>query len=1202
MKYLLIIPLLITTLSINAEIITDGTLGQQINLSGSNFQITSDLGQQYGNNLFHSFQDFNLNSSETATFSGSNSVHNIISRVTGGNPSNIDGLIHSTIPNADFYFLNPYGIMFGANAQLDVQGSFHVSTADYLRLGNNGRFDARNINDSLLTIAPVETFGFLTDSPASITINNSQLAIPTQKTFSLTGGDLTINKAQISAPNGQINLGNSSILQGNITISDNSLLDTSGNGGGSVFIRAGQFVINSSNIKANSLDKDGEKVSIQANKIHFAGGSRLIGQTMGAGNAAKIKLQATESVKFSGENKAGFSSRIDTRTFGTGDAGSVTIKTERIALKDGTLIFSGSRGKGNATYVNFHADRITFTEGSSILSGSFGSGKAADINMYVNGILELTGTSTTATFGSRIYSGNTRDSGNAGKIYIEAQDILINDGGLINTSASGTGNAGDIHLHVNGTITLNGFDKKGRTSSIIASSFPLPEGDMGGNGGTITVEIEQLILNEGGIISATTNATKDNYSGKGGDIKIKVNGKIELNGVNPNGENVYGFGSGIYAGSRGVGGNVGDGGNIDLQAGSLIIKNGAVIKNSTNNNANGGNITIKIKDQITITGDSKLAILQEPKQTQLEYLQNFSPINYSQSTSGIYASSTSNNEYAGNSGDIKLNANQLTLQKNATISTSSAGSGKSGNITLQIENLKLDDSAMITSENRMENSYIFVNLAEFKNHITVRGDVIEVADIGVNKTGRYFNTGTELIRTQPIYTVADMETLANLDKLYSIEEGDVITVKDNKFIYASDNFYGIGEWVKVNNKVDVTFANMVELTAINEKFFSPENIPYPSATVIQVNDTGHGKSGIFIYSSGIKNPITEDFFGQSIRLKNFSITNNTDLNIIHEQVTLQRGDIATFEVKPQFIYDGQQWVSLNNLQKVANINEMNNLITATTGNIAQIINENRKFIHSGYDWIPINKSYEVADLTQRDQLSIQEGDLVKVLDSGLGKPESFLYFNQTWQKRIQGGEAGSINLTAQDINISNNSVIATEAVSAGGGKIVINADNLVFLNNGKITASVQEGAGDGGNLTISQPHFVVLNNSQITAQSNEGQGGNINIKSNQFITSPDSLISASSKLGIDGRVAIETIDINMDDFLVILSDDVVEASNLMKKPCSMRESSFVVHKINGSPQTPYDYQAARYLSETDGETITVYNKSDERLVFSTCKK
>jgi len=80
--------------------------------------------------------------------------------------------------------------MFGPNAQLDVQGSFHASTADYLRLGENGRFDARNPSDSILTVAPIESFGFLTDSPAKITTQDSDLSVLKKETLSLIGGDL----------------------------------------------------------------------------------------------------------------------------------------------------------------------------------------------------------------------------------------------------------------------------------------------------------------------------------------------------------------------------------------------------------------------------------------------------------------------------------------------------------------------------------------------------------------------------------------------------------------------------------------------------------------------------------------------------------------------------------------------------------------------------------------------------------------------------------------------------------------------------------------------------------------------------------------------------------------------------------------------------------------------------------------------------
>ena len=135
-QHLLIIFLLIIPLSTPAQITTDGTLGHSVNLPGPDYQIGPDLGQQRGGNLFHSFQDFNLQRLESATFSGQNHIQAVISCVTGGNPSNIDGFFRSTIPGADVYFLNPYGILFGPNAKLDVQGSFHASTADYLRLGD----------------------------------------------------------------------------------------------------------------------------------------------------------------------------------------------------------------------------------------------------------------------------------------------------------------------------------------------------------------------------------------------------------------------------------------------------------------------------------------------------------------------------------------------------------------------------------------------------------------------------------------------------------------------------------------------------------------------------------------------------------------------------------------------------------------------------------------------------------------------------------------------------------------------------------------------------------------------------------------------------------------------------------------------------------------------------------------------------------
>lgn len=104
-------------------VIVDGTLGPAGALTGPNYANTPDKGIQVGNNLFHSFTRFDLSQNDIATFSGSNATRNVISRVTGGSPSSIDGKIRSTMPSADVWFVNPAGIRFGATATLDVQGS-----------------------------------------------------------------------------------------------------------------------------------------------------------------------------------------------------------------------------------------------------------------------------------------------------------------------------------------------------------------------------------------------------------------------------------------------------------------------------------------------------------------------------------------------------------------------------------------------------------------------------------------------------------------------------------------------------------------------------------------------------------------------------------------------------------------------------------------------------------------------------------------------------------------------------------------------------------------------------------------------------------------------------------------------------------------------------------------------------------------------
>src|SRR3954462_5246014 len=205
----LLLAALLAAAPVQAQIVTDGSVGPKGSLHGGEIEIGANLGTRRGANLFHSFEKFGIATGQTAIFTGPGTIKNVISRVTGGEISNIDGTLRSTVGQADLYFLNPAGVMFGPNAQLDVPGSLHVSTAHELRFADGARFSALDKTGSGLTIAPPEAFGFL-DRPANqISVNQSQLHLTPGRTLSLVGGDIDIaggSYGLMAVESGTINL------------------------------------------------------------------------------------------------------------------------------------------------------------------------------------------------------------------------------------------------------------------------------------------------------------------------------------------------------------------------------------------------------------------------------------------------------------------------------------------------------------------------------------------------------------------------------------------------------------------------------------------------------------------------------------------------------------------------------------------------------------------------------------------------------------------------------------------------------------------------------------------------------------------------------------------------------------------------------------------------------------------------------------
>src|SRR4051794_5094886 len=214
---------LLVAAPVQAQIVTDGSVGSKVSLHGGEIEIGANLGTRTGDNLFHSFETFGIATGQTATFTGPGDIRNVISRVTGGEISNIDGTLTSRVGQADLYFLNPAGVMFGPNAQLDVPGSLHVSTAHELHFADGTRFSAVDKAGSGLTVAPPEAFGFLDRPPGRIAVEHSQLSLQPGKAFSLVGGSLDIvDGARLAATSGAMTLATIA-SPGQVRISDSTV-------------------------------------------------------------------------------------------------------------------------------------------------------------------------------------------------------------------------------------------------------------------------------------------------------------------------------------------------------------------------------------------------------------------------------------------------------------------------------------------------------------------------------------------------------------------------------------------------------------------------------------------------------------------------------------------------------------------------------------------------------------------------------------------------------------------------------------------------------------------------------------------------------------------------------------------------------------------------------------------------------------------
>ncbi len=530
-KIILVLNLLLVSLTLKAEIITDGTLGKTTSLKGPNFLINDSLGLQVGGNLFHSFQEFNIFYGESATFTSSDSVKNILARVTGNNLSRINGKLSS---DANLYLLNPNGLLFGKNASLNINGSFHATTADYIGLGKTGRFAASNPSDSNLTIAPPSAFGFLDTNISPITIQGNILEVPEEQTLSVIGGDLEIYDSVLLARGGRINLvavasKGELILDGfrtnfdklgKITLSESNPaflesfsvpvanVDVSGSkGNGHIFIRAGQFLSDTASIFADTRGDNSSNIDIFIDgDMELRNGARITADNFGNNQGGNINIKATNSLQLSGFNLEKVEtdyinslSIIATNNFNGGTGGTINIEAASLEINPG-LIQAATEGNGDAGSIIIKAQDILLNNLSEIQVASFGKGNAGEININSN-TLSLNNQSLIASLSEQAGGGNI-------KLSISHKINLVNDS-WITAETFGTkpqDNGGNLTIKNSKFFILN--------NSILRTNA------YAGNGGNIRIVANLFIKSSDSIIDASS--------------ELGVNGEINIDSPDEN--------------------------------------------------------------------------------------------------------------------------------------------------------------------------------------------------------------------------------------------------------------------------------------------------------------------------------------------------------------------------------------------------------------------------------------------------------------------------------------------------------------------------------------------------------------------------------------------------------------------------------------------------------------------------------------------
>jgi large exoprotein involved in heme utilization and adhesion len=418
---------------------------------------------------------------------------------------------------------------------------------------------------------------------------------------------------------------------------------------------------------------DAGDLTIATGRLLVRDGAQVSASTFGIGEGGTLSVTASNSVEVIGESANGqFRSGLSTQTRGETDAGGLTIATRRLLVRDG----------------------------AQVSASTFGTGRGGTFNVTASDSVEVTGTSANGRFASSL-AAQANGEGDAGDLTIATGRLLVRDGARVSASTFGTGRGGTLSVTASDTVEVIGESVDDRA---VSGLFASTQGE--GDAGDLTITTGRLLVRDGAQVSAATRTT-----GNGGTLSVTASDTVEVIGESADGR----VSSGLFTQTQGEG----DGGNLTIATGRLLVRNGAVVSAATRTTGNGGTLSVTASDMVEVIGRS--------------------------ADGGLRSTLTAQTTGAGNARNLTIATEQLTVRDGAQVNVSSTGTGIAGVLRVEADAIRLDNQGRIRADTSGGGGNIELSTADL---ILRRG-----SSISTNARGRDITGGNITINTDNLVAV-----------------------------------------------------------------------------------------------------------------------------------------------------------------------------------------------------------------------------------------------------------------------------------------------------------------------------------------------------------------------------------------------------------------------------------------------------------------